>query len=178
MNDTLLKLRIFLSAELNLARLTARRLANRATVLAIGAGLLLLAVVMVNVGAYQHLIQTYSTSAAAFMVAFGDGVLAVIAIFIASRIRPGPEEELAREIREMAIDELTADVDELKDQVGKVGSDVKRIRSGFSILSKGGSIGAGVAALAPIIATVIEAVKEHRKANKEKKAQPEQEAPE
>lgn len=174
MDQTLVKLRILASAEMNLARIVARRLANRAVFFAIAAALLLLAVVMVNLGAYQLLIQTYSDGAAAFVIAAGNLLLAVVAIYVGYRIRPGPEERLAREIREMALDELTADVDELKDQFDKVGSDVKRIRTGFSFLSKSGSIGAGLANLAPLISTIIDTVKEHRK---QKKAQPEEDAP-
>ncbi len=173
MDQTLVKLRILASAEMNLARIVARRLANRATFFAIAGALLLMAVVMVNIGAYQLLIQTYSEGTAAFIVAAGNLLLAIVAIYAGHRIRPGPEERMAREIREMALDELTADVDELKDQFDKVGSDVKRIRTGFSFLSKSGSIGAGLANLAPLISTIIESVKEHRK---QKKTQPEEEA--
>lgn len=171
MDETLLKLRILASAELKLARIMSRRLANRATLFAIAAGLLLLAVVMVDIGAYQMLTETYSESVSAFLVAAGNGVLAALVVFAARRIQPGPEERMAREISEMALDELIADVDELKEELG---TDVKRLRTGLSILKKGSSIGAGLASIAPVIAMVVETVKEHRK---EKKAQAEESEP-
>jgi hypothetical protein len=171
MHETLLKLRILISAEFNLALVTARRLANRATLLAIAVGLLFLALVMVDIGAYQLLAQTHGESTAAFLVATGNGVLAALVVFAAFRLRPGPEEKMAREIREMALDELAADVDELKDQFDKVGSDVKRLRTGFSFLAKGGSISAGLASVAPVISIIADSIKEHRKKKKEKKEQ-------
>jgi len=166
MEETLLKLRILASAEMNLARVKSRRLVNRAIFFAIALGLLLLAVVMVNIGAYQLLSESYSPSDSAFLVAAGNTVVAALLAFAGWRVQAGPEEQMAREIREMALEELTADVDELQEEVTKVGKDVRRIRSGFSLLAKGGSIGAGLASLAPLIATVIESVKQHRRDKK------------
>ena len=169
MHEMLLKLRILAAAELNLARIAARRLANRATLLAIAVGLLLLAVVMANIGAYHLLSRTQTPAMAAFLIAAGNAVLAVVALIIANRLEPGPEEEMARQIREMAFDELAADVEDLKDQFGKVGSDVKRIRTGFSFLAKSGSLSAGLASIAPVISIVADTIKEHRMKKKQKK---------
>jgi len=166
MQETLLKLRILASAEMNLARITFRRLANRAIFFAIAVGLMLLAVVMVNIGAYQLLTESYSPSDSAFLVATGNVVLAALLAFVGWRVQAGPEEQMAREIREMALEELTADVDELQQEFSKVGKDVKRIRTGFSVLTKGGSIGAGLASLAPLIATVIDSLKQRRREKK------------
>ena len=170
-DETLMKLRILASAERKLAHLKAQRLANRAILVLIAVGLLLLTVVMVNLGAYQLLAETYSVSVSAFLVAGGDAVLAVLVVFAIRFIKAGPEEKLAQEIRDMALDEFTADVDTFKDELG---TDVKRLKKGFSILNKGSQIGAGLASVAPLISTIIESVKEHRK---KKKAQPEEEAP-
>lgn len=168
MEETLLKLRILASAEMNLARVKFRRLAGRAVFLGLAAGLFLLAVVMANIGVYQLLSERYSSGDSAFIVAAGNAVLAALLAFFGWRIKAGPEEQMAREIREMALEELTADVDELQEEVSKVGKDVKRIRTGFSILTRGGQIGAGLAGLVPVIKTVVDAVAEHRKRKKAK----------
>lgn len=170
MDETITKLRILASAEINLARIKSRRLAGRAGLFGIAGGLLLLALVMVNIGAYHLLADQYSPSVSAFLVAAGNALLAVILVLAGLAIRAGAEEKLAREIREMALDELAADADQLRDDLSHIGRDVKRIRSGFSILTKGGRIGANLASLAPLFATIIEAVKRHRS---EKKAQAE-----
>ncbi|NIO39828.1 MAG: hypothetical protein GTO41_06330 [Burkholderiales bacterium] len=167
-----MKLRILANAELKLAHLKARRLFNRTILCAIALGLLLLTVLMVNVGAYQLLIETYTESASAFLVGAGNAVLAVLFAFAVKRVQAGPDEQMAQEIRDMALDELTADLDELKQELD---TDVKRLRTGFSILNKGSQIGAGLASVAPVIATIVDAIRQHRK---EKKSQAEQQAPE
>ena len=166
MEETLIKLRILAGAEMTLARIRARRLARHGAFYAIAVGMLLLALVMVNIGAYQLLTETYTESAAAFILAGGNALLAVLLIFGTYSVRPGPEEAMAREIRDMALNELAADADALKDDFSRLGADVKRIRTGFSILSHGKSIGAGIAGLAPVISILMEMVKRRR----EKKA--------
>ena len=125
-------------------------------------------VVMINVGAYQLLAETYSESVSAFLVAAGNAVLTVLVVFAVRRIQAGPEEKLAREVRDMALDEFTADVDTFKEGLD---TDVKRLKKGFSILNKGSQIGAGLASVAPVISMIVEAIKEHRK---DKKAEPDQ----
>ncbi len=169
MDELMLKLRILASAEMNLVRVKSRRLLNRAVFFAIAAGLFLFAVLLLNVGAYQWLSERHSPSDAAFLVAGANAALGLILGIIGWRVRAGPEEQMAREVREMALDELTADVDELHAEVSKVGDDVKRIRSGFSVLTRGGQIGASLASFAPLIKTVVDAVSEHRKKKERRK---------
>lgn len=166
MHEIIMKLRILARAEITLARINAKRLANRAILYAIAIGLVLLAVVMINVGAYQLLAETYNNAIAAFLVAAGNGVLAALLLFAARQFQPGPEEQIVREIREMALAEVTADVDEIKADFARLGADVNRIRTGFSALGSGGSIGIGLISLAPVIATIIEAVKQRSKERK------------
>ena len=158
-----MKLRILGRAEITLARINAQRTANRAKLYAIAIGLVLLAVVMVNVGAYQLLAEIYGNATAAFLVAVGNGVLAAVLVFAAAQFKPGPEEQMVREIREMALAELTADVDELKQEFTQLGADVKRIRSGFAAFTGGGGIGAGWASLAPVVTMLIDALKRRGK---------------
>ena len=165
MHETIMKLRILARAELTLARINLQRAANRAILYAIAIGLVLLAVVMVNVGAYQLLAETYGNAVAAFLVAGGNGIFAAMVLFAARRLQPGPEEQMVHEIREMALAEVTADVDEMKAEFAQVGTDVNRIRAAFSSLGSGG-IGMGLINLAPVIATIIEAVKQRRKDRK------------
>ena len=166
MHELIMKLRILARAEITLARINARRVANRAILYAIAIGLVLLAVVMVNIGAYQLLAETVSNATAAFLVAAGNGVLAAFLLFAARPSQPGPEEQMVREIREMALTEVTADIDEMKADFAQLGTDVRRIRTGFSLLGSGKSFGIGLAGLVPVIATIIEAVKHRRKERK------------
>ena len=58
MNETMIKLRILMHAEYTLARVNLRRLVNKTMLAAIAIGLVLLAVVMTNVGAYELLAES------------------------------------------------------------------------------------------------------------------------
>ena len=138
MDELLLKLRILARAEITLAQIGAQRVANRIKLLSIAIGALLLTVVMINVGAYQLLAETYSQVAAAFLVAAGNGALAIAMVFAAGQFRPGPEEQMVREIREMALTELAADVGAIQQDFNELSADVKRIRTGFAALGSGG----------------------------------------
>lgn len=130
MEETILKLRILAKAETTLMKANARRAAMRARLFAMAIGLLLLTVVMVNVAAFEYLSETMSAAAAAGIMAFVNGILAVIVIVVATRVQPGPEEEMVQDIREMALTELSADLDGVKDDFNRISNDLNNIRSG------------------------------------------------
>lgn len=157
MDETLMKVRILARAEMTMARIHGQQMANRVKLYSIALGLLLLTVVMVNVGAYQFLSQTHGNTVAAFLVAAANGVLAMGVIFAGRQRPPGPEEEMVREIRDMALTELSADVDAVKQEFTQLGDDVKRIRSGFSGLTSGAGLGWG--SLGPIIGLLTDLLK-------------------
>ncbi len=152
MDDTLLKLRVLTRAEITLARANGRRIAARSRLYAIALGMVLLTVIMVNLAAYEYLSSLKGETVAALIVALTNAILAILVILVASRIKPGPEEEMVREIREMALTELSADVDDIKQSFAQIGSDIERIRSGFSSVSGVlGSAQAGLGSLSPVL---------------------------
>ena len=163
MDETLMKLRILARTEMTIARIHGQRMANRFKLYSIAIGLLLLTVVMVNVGAYQFLSQTYGNSMAAFLVAAANGVLAIGLIYAGRERPPGPEEQMVQEIREMALTELSADVDAIKQDFTQLGADVERIRTGFTALTGGGGVSAGWASLGPIVGLLTELLKGRKK---------------
>ena len=163
MDEMIKKLKILARAEIHLARIRSERAADRTKLYALAIGLVLLAVVMVNVGMYELLAETYGDAVAAFMVAGVNIVLAALLAFAARQLQPGPEEQVVREIRELALTELTADVDQLKQEVAAFSGDVKRIRGGLSAFTSGGGIGASWNSLAPVITMIIQALKQRGK---------------
>jgi hypothetical protein len=160
MEETILKLRILAKAETTLMRASARRAAMRARLFAMAIGLLLLTVVMVNLAAFEFLSQTMSEAAAAGTMALVNGILAVIVIFGATRVQPGPEEAMVQDIREMALAELSADLDEVKDEFNRISSDLDSIRSGvgqaLGFLKPGGS---AAGSLMPVIGLITSMLK-------------------
>ena len=157
MDETLMKLRILARTEMTIARIQGQQIANRIKLYSIALGLVLLTVVMVNVGAYQYLSQTYGNAVAAFLVAAANGVLALVLVYTARPRPPRPEEQMVHEIRDMALTEISADVDAVKQEFTQLGEDVQRIRSGFTALTSGG--GLGWASVGPIIGLLIDLLK-------------------
>lgn len=143
MDETLMKIRILAKAENTLMKAKARRAAVRARLFAVAIGLILLTVIMVNVAAYQYLAESLGNAQAALTVGLVNAALAVIVIIWAMRIQPGPEEDMVQDIREMAMAELSADIDVVKDEFTKVSDDLKNIKSSVStalgIFKPGGS---------------------------------------
>lgn len=152
MDETLLKLRVLTRAEMTLAKANARRIAARSRLFAIALGIVLITVVMLNIAAFEYFSTQMTDAMAALTLAIANAVLAVVIIVVATRIQPGPEEEMVREIREMALTELSADADGIKQNFAQISSDLERIRSGFSSVSgMFGSSGGGFGSLGPLL---------------------------
>jgi hypothetical protein len=156
----MIKLRILMHAEYTLARVNLRRLVNKTILVAIAIGLILLVVVMVNVGAYELLAKSYGDAGAAFMVAGGNAVLAAVTILIGRQLKPGAEEKMVEEIRELALAELSADAEGVKQSFASIARDVKGIQSSFSTI--GGGLGAGLTSLGPLVGLAVDALKKRR----------------
>ncbi len=164
MDETLLKLRVLTRAEMTLAKANARRMAARTRLYAIALGMVLLTVVMINVAAYEYLSTLKGEAIAALLVALANGVLAVLVLFAASRIQAGPEEEMVKEIRELALSELSADAEGVKQRFAQISADVERIRSGFSSVSGiFGSGQSGLGSLGPLLGMLTSMLKKKGK---------------
>lgn len=164
MDETLLKLRVLTRAEMTLAKANARRMAARSRLYAIALGMVLLTVVMINIAAYEYLSTLKGEAIAALLVALANGVLAVLVIFAASRIQAGPEEEMVKEIRELALSELSADAKGVKQNFAQISADVERIRSGFSSVSGlFGSGHSGLGSLGPLLGMLTSMLKKKAK---------------
>jgi len=164
MDQTLLKLRVLTRAEMTLAKANGRRIAARSRLYAIALGMILLTVIMVNIAAYEYLAILKGEPVAALIVALANAILAVLVILVASRIKPGPEEEMVKEIRELALTELSADADDSKQSFAQIGSDIERIRSGFSSVSGVlGSAQAGLGSLSPVLGLLTSMLKKKGK---------------
>ena len=159
MNEVMLKLRIWVHAETALLKINARRTGQRFTALAIALGLAILAVGMINIGIFELLAETYGRVKGAFYLAGANGVLAALVVVIAQRSKPGLEEEMVEEIREMALAELQADADEVKEEFHRVADRVRKIEDAVSGLMGSGSPLSKVASLSPVVELAVHALK-------------------
>lgn len=165
MTAVMLKLRIWVHAETALLKINARRTGQRFTALAIALGLAILSVGMINIGIFELVAESYGRVKGAFYLAGGNGLLAAVVVVVAQRAKPGLEEEMVAEIREMALTELQSDADEVKAEFERIADRVRRIENSVSALTGSGSSLSKLSTLGPVVELATHALK-HRHGDK------------
>lgn len=161
MNEMMLKLRIWARAETTLLRINAQRTGNRFTTLSIALGFAILAVGMINIGLFEFLAESYGRVKGAFYLAGADALISALVVFIAQRSKPGLEEEMVNEIREMALAELQTDADEIKEEFDRIAAHLKEIESAVSALRGwgSGSSSSALSTVGPVVELAVHALK-------------------
>ena len=162
MNELIVKLRILARAEVTLFKADAQRRTNQAILAAISIGCVFVALIFVNMGVFFRLTDSAVDSTAAFMLAGINAAIAIIPFLLRRQARPGPEEQMVREIREMAATEVSRDIQSFSDEVAAVGDGVKQLKSGISAFASGGGGGA-MGVLGPVLPLVIDMLKKSKK---------------
>jgi hypothetical protein len=163
MNELIVKMRILARAEVTLFRADAQRRTNQAILAAISVGCIFVALIFVNMGAFFTLIESDIDSRAAFMLAGANLGLAIVPFLLRRQAKPGPEEQMVREIREMAADEVSKDIQSIGDEIASVGAGIKQLKSGFSSFGGGGGgMGSAMGALGPVLQLLIDLLKKSK----------------
>jgi hypothetical protein len=162
MKEFVMKLRILLRAEMTLLKADAQRRTNGYALMGLSIGCVLVALVFVNIGAFFYLTDSDIDSRAAFILAACNLGLAVVPLLLRRQGKPGPEEQMVREIREMALEEVTKDVDKIVEEVAGVGAAVNQVKSGVSAFTGGGLAGGGLLALGPFLGMAINLLKKKK----------------
>jgi hypothetical protein len=89
---------------------------------------------MANVAGFHALQASAGPVWAAAIVAAVDLLLAAIILLIGSNSRPGPEIDLAFEVRKMAVESLQADTRELKLTFDGLGQEVRNVKANITQL--------------------------------------------
>jgi hypothetical protein len=129
------KLRILARAEMALARIKVQRTGFQAALFAVAALFALVGLALLNLAAYHALVPRLGPALAALAVGGVNLLLAAIAVIVALKARPGrADEELAKEIRDLASDEIKKDFDEVRDDVSRISDEIAGIRAGIGTL--------------------------------------------
>ena len=163
MNELIVKLRILARAEVTLFKADARRQTNQAILAAISVGCIFVALIFVNMGLFFMLTESEIDSRAAFILAGVNLALAVVPYLLRRQAKPGPSEQMVREIREMAADEISKDIQSVSDEIASVGAGIKQLKSGISSFGGGGSMGGVMGALGPVLPLLIDLLKKSKK---------------
>jgi len=157
MNEFTLKARILMRAEMTLFKADAQRRANKILLISISIGCVFVALIFVNVGLFFNLTDAAADSRAAFILAGCNLGLAILPLLFMRQAKPGPEEAMVREIREMAVADLSKDLDAIGEQVAAVGNSINQVKSGISSFNTG-----GLSALGPGIGLAIDLLKKKK----------------
>lgn len=126
MIDNLLRdLQVLRKADFLVARIWAEALLRRAGLLAFAGLIGVFGLGMANVAGFYALQERLGPVWAAAIVSVVDVALAGVVALIAGRTRPGPELDLAFEVRKMAVDSIQADSRELKLTIDALGQRIK-----------------------------------------------------
>ena len=83
---------------------------------------------MANVAGYNALQQSIGPVWAAAAMAVVDFAIAVVVLLVAGRSRPGPEIDVALEVRRMALDSIQEDARDLKLTLSSLGDEVRGVK--------------------------------------------------
>lgn len=109
------------------------KLTTRKLVLGVVAGIAcLFAWGMLNIAGYFALEPLTGKAWSALIVGVADIVFAVLLIMIAQGLQPAPEEDMVREVRDMALAEIGTEVDDVQAKLLQLRDDVEGVRDSIS----------------------------------------------
>jgi len=130
MIDHLLRdLQVLQKADILIGRIWLKALLRRFGLTVFASLIAVFGLGMANLAGFQALQASVGPVWAATIVAGVDFVIAAIVLMLAARSRPGPEFEVALEVRKMAVDSLQEDARDLKVVLETLGHEVKNVKA-------------------------------------------------
>jgi len=135
MIDHLLRdLQVLQKADFLIGRIWLNVLARKLGLFAFAALIAVFGLGMANVAGFYALQASLGAVWAAAVVAAVDLVIAAIVLLVGSNARPGPEIEVAFEVRKMAVEAIQADTRDLRLTIDAVGQEVKGLKANITQL--------------------------------------------
>jgi len=153
--DPVLKLRILARAEMALAQIQAQRLGTRSVLFALAFVFALLGLGTLNIAIYSALVPSQGPALAALILSAVNTLMAIVIMLFARKAGPGPnEEKLAREMRDLAYEALSTDMEQVKSELAQITTDVRNIRSSFTSFTR-----SATSTIAPILGLLLKSGK-------------------
>lgn len=135
------------------------KLTSRKLILAVGAGIaVLFALGMFNLAGLFALEPSLGLAGAAALVGFINIVAAGLILAIAQGLRPAEEEDMVREVRDLAIGEIGGEIEEVQSAFAQLRGDIEGMRKSISGFIKRPAdaispamIGAGLSAVSKLV---------------------------
>jgi type VI protein secretion system component VasK len=163
MDSFVRNLRVYLRAEMLLAEIRLRVLVRKIGLLAFAALIGVFAVFMLNVAGYVALEPVWGRMWAAIAVAGVDILLALALVLAAQNARPGPEAEMVKEFRQIALDEIEAEAEAVQKELRGLRDELQGIRDAVLSFARDplSSVGSGL--LIPLLSTLSKLLRSDRK---------------
>ena len=126
--DFLHHLRLLQKANSLIAKIWLNSMVRRFGLFAFAGLIAVFGLGMTNVAGFYALQTSWGPVWAATLVAIGDFVLAAIVVLLGRSSQPGPEIDLAFDVRKMAIDALQDDARDLKVAADSLGQNIQEVK--------------------------------------------------
>ncbi|MHC5010696.1 MAG: phage holin family protein [Planctomycetota bacterium] len=136
MQNTMRKVRALVRAQKALTRLELHGKKAQGTYLAVALVFALLTLGLLDLAAFLGLREAVGAAWAAFIVAAVNAAIAGLLVHRARRVGAPPELKAAQEVRDLAFDEIAADVEDLKEDVARAREDLRKIRSALGTITR------------------------------------------
>ena len=135
MIDHLLRdLQVLRKADMLIGKIWLNVLARRLGLLAFAGLIGLFGLGMANVAGYNALQSSIGIVWAATVVAIADFAIAAIMLLLAGRSHPGPEIDIAFELRKTALESIHEDARDLKLTIDAMGQEIRNVKQSVTAL--------------------------------------------
>ena len=133
MIDHLLRnLQVLRKADILIGKIWLNVLARRLGLFAFAGLIGVFGLGMANVAGFYALQNSLGVIWAATVVAIMDFAIALIVLLVGSRTRPGPEIEVAFEVRRTALESIQEDARDLKLMIDTLGQEIKNVKQNIT----------------------------------------------
>ena len=126
------KFQLLLRSEKALLKLEMRKKMRQVVLTTIAILAVLATLIMLNVSIYLYLIENSTPLNAALILTAVDLAVAILFFILASRQELGSEAEAINEIRDYALEELSEDFDEIKQEASEIRESFSKVSGGIS----------------------------------------------
>jgi len=148
------KMKLLIKSEKALLSLEMRKRSRQTVWIALAMVAVLVSLVMLNVSTYLYLSESFTNLQTAMIMTVSNIVIATLCFVIASRQTRGVEAESIEDIRDFAWEQISTDIDDVKQNVSEFKASVVKAKRSVDSFASGDAF--GIKKVLPIITTLID----------------------
>jgi len=148
------KMKLLIKSEKALLAMEMRKKSRQTVWIALALLAVLVGLIMLNVTVYLLLAEHYSNLVSAAILSGLNILVATLFFFVASRQDRGAEAQSIEEIRDFAWEQISTDIDEVKQNVADFKQSVTNVKSTVDNFTSGDAF--GLKKILPVITTLVE----------------------